>query len=646
MPKPVSAILSFLHILSKRLQPKQLQPHALSPHGLSMVGVLGWMAIATLLRFHHLTFKPLWTDEMSTLVFGLGHSFRDIPLGQAIAPETLLAPLQYTPDTSPLDSAQRLLTESNHPPLYFMLTHAWLHLWHSLRVGLGGLGSLPAISPEYVSVWDARSLSAVAGVAAVPATYGLGWLAFRSRTVAHLAAALMAVSPFGIYLAQDARHYTLAVLWMIGSLACLVVAIRTLRHQKPLPLPIVFAWIGVNGLGMATHYFFLLTLLAEFVVLLGAIAHHLRFSAGRWHIGLGRLGLAIAGTAATGLVWLPFLLAIRQDDGLTRWIYDDGGGGWDWIYPLGQTLASVVSMIFLLPVQNIGDGLAFVSGFVILAMSVWTGWLLVQHFKEATANSDLSLSLRILAGFVGGAIAIILLLTYGFGVDMAQVFRYHFVYFPAVIVTLAAGLAPLWHPAHSAPNVRPDSQGLLNKIRFRLTHPGRFFIGLMIVMGMAGSLTVAYDFGYRKLHRPDWVVQEMAERYEVSTVVAISHQTHGQTGRLMAIAWEMRSPKYREQFESVEFFLDPQTCSANSEQNCGSPSQALRASLTDHSQPFDVWLINFEGNANLKPQGCDYLTTKRTDGYKFQQYQCPTREDVESNAGSSQVTLPNSLSTL
>ncbi len=642
MPKPVSSSLFAFDALFQRLRPRDL----------SMLGVLAWMAIATLLRFHNLTFKPLWTDEMSTLVFSLGHSFREIPLGRAIAPETLLAPLEYTPETSPFDAAQQLLTESNHPPLYFMLTHAWLHLWHSLKVGLGGLGLLSASSLEYVSVWDARSLSAVAGVAAVPAIYGLGWLAFRSRTVAHLAAALMAVSPFGIYLAQDARHYTLAVVWMIGSLACLIVAIRALRDQKPLPIPIVFAWIGVNGLGMATHYFFVLTLLAELGVLLGAIALQIRrFVSSQWRTGLGRtglgrIGLAIAGTAATGLVWLPFLLAIRQDDGLTRWIYDDGGSSWDWVYPLGQTLASLVSMVYLLPVQNIEDRVAFVSGLVIFALVIWTGWLVIHHWQEATADPNSLLSLRVLGGFVGGAIAIILLLTYGFGIDMAQVFRYHFVYFPAVIVVLAAGLAPLWNSENSASNIRPDSQGLLNGIRFRLTHPGRFFIGLMIVMGMAGSLTVAYDFGYRKLHRPDWVVQEMAERYEVPLVVAISHQTHGQTGRLMAIAWEMRSPQYRDQFDSVEFFLDPQTCSSSSEQNCGSPSDALQKSLARHSQPFDLWLINFEGNANLKPQGCNYRTTKRTDGYKFQQYQCPAREEVASQEDSTQVNVPNSLSTL
>lgn len=601
----------------------------------ALLQVLAWMAIAALLRFDNLALKPLWTDEISTLVFALGHSFQAVPLGQAIASDTLLAPLQYTSDTSPLDAAQRLLNESNHPPLYFMLTHGWLHLWHSLGVTMSGLrgSQMTVSSPHYVSVWGARSLSALAGAAAVPAMYGLGRLVCRSRQGAHLAAALMAVSPFGVYLAQDARHYTLAVLWMIGSLACLVIAMRCLREQKPMPLPVVLAWIGVNGLGIATHYFFLLTLLAELGVLLGALALQICFStSGRWQIGMGRIGMAIAGTAAAGLVWLPFLLAIRQGEGLTRWIYDDGGGSWDWLYPLLQTLVSGVSMTYLLPVQNIADSIAIGSGLVILGLAVWTGWLLKLHWHQATAEPDVDWSLRGLTAFIGVAIAIILLLTYGLGIDLARVFRYHFVYFPAVIVVLAAGLSPLWNSksekaAPAMPDIQAGVGGLWGTVGYRSSHSGRWCIGLIVLVGMAGSMTVTHDFGYRKLHRPDWVVQEMAERYEVPIVVAISHQTHGQTGRLMAVAWEMQQPRYQDRFQSVEFFLDPQVCSVGSNQNCGSPSETLRATLAAQPLPFDVWLINFKGDANLKAQGCDYRTTKRTDGYKFQQYQCLVRDE-------------------
>ncbi len=47
-----------------------------------------------------------------------------------------------------------------------------------------------------------------------------------------LAAAMMATSPFGICLAQEARHYTLAILWVITSIGCLVIVINKIILNK------------------------------------------------------------------------------------------------------------------------------------------------------------------------------------------------------------------------------------------------------------------------------------------------------------------------------------------------------------------------------------------------------------------------------
>ncbi len=157
------------------------------------------MGIGAVLRLIHLTTQPLWTDEFSTIVFSLGHSFQTVPLNQVISPETLLQPLRVDPSGSIEDVLHHLMAESTHPPLYFVLANGWMRLFPP-QDGL-------------VSPWASRSLPALFGVAAIPAMFGLGWIAFRSRLVGQLAAALMAVSPFGIYLSQDARHYTLAVLW-------------------------------------------------------------------------------------------------------------------------------------------------------------------------------------------------------------------------------------------------------------------------------------------------------------------------------------------------------------------------------------------------------------------------------------------------
>ncbi len=147
--------------------------------------LLVWLAIGTGLRFTHLASKPPWNDEFSTLVFSLGNSFRTVPLDRAIALDTLLMPLQPNPEAGIRAVIHHLMTDSTHPPVYFVLTHLWTKLF--------------PIEDGLVSVWAARSLSAILGAASIPAIFGLGSLAFRSRLVGQMAAAMMAVSPYGIY---------------------------------------------------------------------------------------------------------------------------------------------------------------------------------------------------------------------------------------------------------------------------------------------------------------------------------------------------------------------------------------------------------------------------------------------------------------
>ncbi|WP_293066728.1 glycosyltransferase family 39 protein [Okeania sp. SIO2B3] len=216
--------------------------------------LLVWIAIATCLRLTNLDGKPPWTDEFSTLVFSLGNSFQDVPLDRAIAPEMLLQPLQFNVNTDINNVVDNLLTYSNHPPVYFILTHWWMQFFSA--------------EGEFVSLWGARSLSVIFGVVSIPAIYGLARLAFHSRLVGQFAAAIMAVSPYGIYLAQEARHYTLAILFVIASFCCLIISIRHFQEGQSLPIFTAFIWVVVNSLGIATHYFFILTLCAEAMVLI------------------------------------------------------------------------------------------------------------------------------------------------------------------------------------------------------------------------------------------------------------------------------------------------------------------------------------------------------------------------------------------
>ena len=166
--------------------------------------LIGCIVLGTILRFTLLTSKPPWTDEFASLVFSLGNSYDLVPLDQVITIEQLLKPLQINPEANITDVVSLLVNEDNHPPIYFVLAN----LWYKLFPNHGG----------YVSLWVGRSLPALCGVLSIPAIYYLARIAFCSRYVAYLAAWLMTVSPYGIYLAQEARHYTLGILWVIASI--------------------------------------------------------------------------------------------------------------------------------------------------------------------------------------------------------------------------------------------------------------------------------------------------------------------------------------------------------------------------------------------------------------------------------------------
>ncbi|MEY3827530.1 MAG: hypothetical protein RLZZ148_2350, partial [Cyanobacteriota bacterium] len=48
-----------------------------------------WILLGGILRFLNLGNKPIWTDEVATMVFSLGNDYESIPLNQVISLEQL-----------------------------------------------------------------------------------------------------------------------------------------------------------------------------------------------------------------------------------------------------------------------------------------------------------------------------------------------------------------------------------------------------------------------------------------------------------------------------------------------------------------------------------------------------------------------------
>ncbi|MDB9304168.1 glycosyltransferase [Nodularia spumigena CS-591/12] len=550
--------------------------------------LLIWLIIGISLRLANLTAKPPWTDEFSTLVFSLGNSFLPVPLDQAIAPDILLQPLQPQATANISDVWTHLSQETNHPPLYFFLAHLWMQLFPTP----GGL----------VSLWGARSLSAIFGAASIPAIYGLGWLTFRSRLVSHLAAAMITVSPFGIFLAQEARHYTLAILWVIASVACLVIATRHIHNRTQLPISLVFSWVIINALGIATHYFFALTLLTEALVIM-FLAWHQRPTRAKLSLVFSplwqRIYIVAAGTFVAGLVWLPVFLQNSYGSKLTEWIQQPREGI-AWISPIFQAFAAWLTMLYLLPVEAPQLAIVIASGIVMLIFFIWALPILIRGFKVQLQEPENGFMTQVLAGLVVGAIALFFIFTYFLGIDLTRGARYNFVYFPAVMVLLGASLAVCWRGSNIG--------------RWGIT--GKKAVILIWLMGFFSAVTVVCNLGYQKYYRPDLFVQLIQKTSQIPVLIATTHITHVHIGEMMGVAREFKmqnSPS-----PSPLFLL------AHQGENPNSATKSLNNTLQELPRPFDLWLVNFKAPIAEEVEKCDLeeKSLPAINGYVYELYHC------------------------
>lgn len=335
--------------------------------------LLFWILIGAILRFTNLESKPPWADEWATLVFSLGKSFKTIPLEQIISLDNILLPVTIDHELQNLDVVRHLMNESTHPPLYFLLTHWWLQLFPS--------------QTELVSLWQARSLSALFGVLSIPAMFGLGYLLRSSLLTGQIAAALMAVSPYGIYLAQETRHYTLAILWVIASLACLLVTIKCLQTKSLPPTAVILLWIVVNSLGMATHYFFALSLLAQSAVLTGFCWREANSKGFKYYLDIlgsyrwRRVAMAMLGTFIGCIGWILAWKTI-PDDRLTEWVYQDDPLGGEFFAPIPRLFGWIVTMLLMLPLQSVPTTVIIISIVIILPILVWLAIATLNYFNR------------------------------------------------------------------------------------------------------------------------------------------------------------------------------------------------------------------------------------------------------------------------
>ena len=546
--------------------------------------LLLWIALGSVLRFSYLDGKTVWSDEWATIVFSLGHSFHSIPLDRVISLSTLLEPLRID-NSNAGEVVSHLMSESTHPPLYFVLSNWWLKF---------------ADNGELVSIWLARSLSVIFGVLAIPAMFGLGWLSYNSLLVGQLAAGLMTVSPYGIYLAQETRHYTLVILWVIASLCCWVITIRQRSRQQVPRRSLMLVWILVNSLGIATHYFFGLNLLAQTLVLLTLWWQDRNKAV--WLPFWRRISIAILGTIAGCAVWV-LSWQYFPDTRLTEWTQQDPTLSLELLFPIGRLLTWILAMFVLPPVEGVAIWVTIASLVVLLPVVFWLIKAAWQYFRISNDPVE-----RAIASFIAISLILNLVFAYILGRDLTIAARFQYFYFPAVLVLGAAILGRKW-----------QLQGNL--------------VIAVLLSGFLGGMVVVGNYGFQKSDRPDLVVPVIAEVNQLaaknaSIVIATVHKTHEQTGEMMGLGWEWQR-KYPLDNNNDSSPSTPQFLLLHVEENYRTVTSNLYRFLEQSSRPLDLWLVNFSASTilkyhSLKSQGCivspDYEL--KVSGYRFNHYYC------------------------
>jgi uncharacterized membrane protein len=528
------------------------------------------IAIGLFLRFWNLDLKPLWLDETITLLFSLGRRYDDIPREVLLPLTELLQPLTWQPQSCEA-IAQTIHQQSTHPPLFFCLMHQWMGYLqgsdHSLR-------------------WQVRSLSALFGTGAIAVMYALNRIAFSHRA-GLWAAGLMAVSPFAVYLSQEARHYTLPMLTITASLIPLVQLSRVALAKRSL-LPWL-AWIGLSSLGFYVHYFCVLAFAAQ-AIALGAILLQQRRS------GWG-LAIATSSVILSILPWLPVLLDHTQRPE-TDWLKFDTTLGLHWLEPIGRLLAGCIVTVVILPVEEQPLPIAIVNGLLMLGFIAYLARGLWQSRKQLFQTQQARQSAQVLQFFLLAVGAEYLLLVYILHKDLTLAFRYNFIFYPALCALLAASIS--------------EFSPLVPK---NVTK--RLFPWAIIFVGIISTGFVVTDAAFAKPFSPKQVAQRLLNANPNTDLAVIKNYSNSQDvalGLSFALATDQYKSPASETPRSIAWgftkSVDPTEGMLAIEKWTVGRMQALGTRKSSLSKPFTLWRI---GSLNMnKPPMTEQLKLQAT----------------------------------
>ena len=204
------------------------------PTGLRFL-VVTLLALGLFFRFVNLDRKLYWNDETYTSFRVAGYTQTEIVQAvtdRIISVQDLQKYQRINPERNAIDTVKSLAIEDpHHPPLYYIMARFWMPWFDNPVVGT-------------------RSLSALISLLVFPCLYFLCRELFASSLTGWIAIVLIAVSPFHVVYAQEAREYSL---WTVTILLSSTALLKAMRLQTILSWGIYAITLG---LGFYTHLFF------------------------------------------------------------------------------------------------------------------------------------------------------------------------------------------------------------------------------------------------------------------------------------------------------------------------------------------------------------------------------------------------------
>lgn len=170
------------------------------------------LVLGIFFRFANIDRKVYWIDEAFTSIRVSGYTEQEIVKNLSEAHIIGIKELQKYQrpnlEKSLIDTIKSLEVEDpHHPPLYYVMARFWAQVFGS-------------------SVAAMRSLPALISLLALPCIYWLCLELGESPLVAWIAVALVAISPFHVLYAQEARPYSL---WTVTILLSSTTLLRAMR---------------------------------------------------------------------------------------------------------------------------------------------------------------------------------------------------------------------------------------------------------------------------------------------------------------------------------------------------------------------------------------------------------------------------------